>query len=60
MDCSPPGSFVHGSLKASIMEWVAMPSCTHIEYLKKKKISAETNKESPYPQHFLDVIGVFI
>ena len=26
MDCSPPGSSVHGILKARILEWVAMPS----------------------------------
>ena len=26
MDCSPPGSSVHGFLQATILEWVAMPS----------------------------------
>ena len=26
MDCSPPGSFVHGILQARVLEWVAMPS----------------------------------
>jgi len=26
MDCSLPGSFVHGILKARILDWVAMPS----------------------------------
>ena len=26
MDCSSPGSFVHGILQARILEWVAMPS----------------------------------
>ena len=26
MDCSPPGSFVHGILQARILEWVAMAS----------------------------------
>ena len=25
MDCSPPGSSVHGILQARIFEWVAMP-----------------------------------
>ena len=25
MDCSLPGSFVHGILKARILEWVAIP-----------------------------------
>ena len=26
MDCSPPGSSVHGLLQARMLEWVAMPS----------------------------------
>ena len=26
LDCSPPGSSVHGTLQARILEWVAMPS----------------------------------
>ena len=26
MDCSPPGSSVHGILQSRILEWVAMPS----------------------------------
>ena len=26
MDCSPPGSFVHGILQARILEWVSMIS----------------------------------
>ena len=26
IDCSPPGSFVHGILQARILEWAAMPS----------------------------------
>ena len=26
MDCSPPGSSVHGLLQARILEWVAVPS----------------------------------
>ena len=28
MDCSPPGSSVHGILQARILEWVAMPYST--------------------------------
>ena len=26
IDCSPPGSSVHGILQARILEWVAFPS----------------------------------
>ena len=25
IDCSPPGSFIHGILQARILEWVAIP-----------------------------------
>ena len=25
MDCSPPGSSLHGTLQARILEWVAIP-----------------------------------
>ena len=30
MDCSPPGSSVHGILQARIPEWVAIPYCRGI------------------------------
>ena len=42
MDCSPPGSSVHGILQARILEWVTMPSSrgsswprdrTHVSYV---------------------------
>ena len=42
LDCSPPGSSVHGILQARILEWVAVPSSqgssrprdrTHISYV---------------------------
>ena len=42
VDCSPPGSSVHGSLQARVLEWVAVPSSrgsspprdrTHISYV---------------------------
>ena len=42
MDCSPPGSSVHGILQARILEWVAMASSrasspprdqTHVSYV---------------------------
>ena len=44
MDCSPPGSSVHGILQARTQDWVAMPSSressiykTEREREKKKK-----------------------
>ena len=30
IDCSPPGSFVHGISQARILEWVAFPSAGHL------------------------------
>ena len=42
MDCSPPGSSIHGILQARILEWVAISSCrgssqpenrTHVSYV---------------------------
>ena len=42
MDCSPPGSSVHGILQARILKWVAIPSSrgsskprdrTHLSYV---------------------------
>ena len=30
MDCSPPGSSVHGILQSGVLEWVAMPSSRHL------------------------------
>ena len=35
MDCSPPGSSVHGILQARLQEWVAIPfSCCILTYHK--------------------------
>ena len=35
MDCSPPGSSVHGVLQARILEWVAMPSSRGIFMIQR-------------------------
>jgi len=40
MDCSPPGSFVHGILQARILEWDAIAfSLSLARYLKTKDYS---------------------
>ena len=36
MDCSPPGSSVHGILQARILEWMAMPSSGDHPRIKPK------------------------
>ena len=33
MDCSPPGSSVHGILQARILKWVAINKCLVLEKL---------------------------
>ena len=40
MDCSPPGSSVHGILQAGILEWVAISSCRGSAYLGIKQSPA--------------------
>ena len=34
IDCSPPGSSVHGILQARILEWVAIPSSRLFRYIQ--------------------------
>ena len=50
MDCSPPGSSVHGILQARILEWVAMPSSrgssqprdrTQVSFIAGSSLAAE-------------------
>ena len=54
MDCSPPGSSVHGILQTRILGRVAMPSCrgssrprdrTHLSYVSR------TGRQALYHQH---------
>ena len=39
MDCSPPGSPVHGALQATILEWIAIPFSNTICEGQKKQTS---------------------
>ena len=39
MDCSPPGSSVHGILQARILEWIAMSSSRYLSHLGIKLTS---------------------
>ena len=36
MNCSPPGSSVHGILQAKILEWIAMPSSRRSSWLRNQ------------------------
>ena len=39
LDCSPPGSSVHGILEARILEWIVMPFSTKISIKKVYEIN---------------------
>ena len=39
MDCSPPGSSVHGILQARILEWVAISSSRNLPNLGIEPVS---------------------
>ena len=39
MDCSPPGSSVHGIFQRGILEWVAYPTAGHLPNPKIKPMS---------------------
>ena len=66
MDCSPPGSSVHGILQARLLEWVAMPSSrgcspprdqTHISCIDRWVFTASATWETILKylvNHFLD------
>ena len=64
MDCSPPGSSVHGILQARILEWVAMPSCrgsswprnrTHISHTGRRILYHCATWEAPILSHVLSM-----
>ena len=38
MDCSPPGSSVHGIIQARVLEWVAISSPKEAQQRTKKKL----------------------
>ena len=48
MDCSPPGSSVHGILQARILEWIAMPfSRGSFQRRDRTRISCKAGKFFP-------------
>ena len=60
MDCSPPGSSVHGILQARILEWVDMPSSrgssqprdrTHISCFGKWILNRSGTREAHTYRH---------
>ena len=50
MDCSPPGSSVHGIVQARILEWVAMfPSRGSSQPRDQTQISCTAERQILYP-----------
>ena len=71
MDCSPPGSSVHGISQASILEWVVISFSNNIFYKLfihrqssfPKISSAEKNKnllQGPTQEHTLYLVVTFL
>ena len=50
MDCSLPGSSIHGIFQASVLKWVALPSLAqHLTYPKRNvEMSSLSGKEIKY------------
>ena len=60
MDCSPPGSAVHGILQAKILEWVAIPFCrgsspprdqTQVSHITSRFFTIWITREAPFFFH---------
>ena len=47
MDCSSPGSSVHGILQARILEWFAMPSSRGSFQLRSPTLQADSSPSEP-------------
>ena len=47
MDCSPPGSSVHGILQERILEWVAMPSSRRSSQPRSPALQADSLPSEP-------------
>ena len=51
MDCSPPGSSVHGISQARILEWVAIPSPKKVFYLALTDVPASFDSQPHLATH---------
>ena len=64
MDCSSPGSSVHGILQARILEWVAIPFCrvssqprdwTQVSHISGRLFTIWVTRESLYMNIYIDI-----
>ena len=54
MDCSPPGSSIHGILQARILEWVAIPFSRESSQPKSRSSALQANSLLSEPPGNLD------
>ena len=47
MDCSPPGSSVHGIFQARVLEWGAIAFSEHVLYNSTNRWRQDIDKELP-------------
>ena len=56
MECSPPGSSVHGILQARVLEWDAIAFSIHAAWDKaNREVSGVVM--TTYPKYIVDLIG---
>ena len=55
MDCSPPGSSIHGILQARVLEWVAIPF-SRGSFQPRDQTSVSCNEGRPKP-HIKSIIN---
>ena len=48
MNCSPPGSSVHGNLQARVLEWVAMIFSNLLSYRHSKSVDQVSSLSEPH------------
>ena len=56
MDCSPPGSSVHGTLQTRVLEWVAMPSSREASWTRDQTFISNVSyigRQVLYHKHHL-------
>ena len=52
LDCSPPGSSVHGILQARILEWVAISFSNYVLYVNCKYLHGSVDNGSACTDYF--------
>ena len=68
MDCSPPGSSVHGILQARTLEWIAIPfsrgsswprDWTQVSYIADRFFTIWATREAPIKKKMWNIFKCF-